>query len=728
MVSRLALSVIVVSVVAIAATSIVGLGAGERAVERVTERRLGAVRTAEQFELVAFVAGAQATVEGLAASPMTAAAVTAFSDGFRSITVPPPAVQADERSAILAHYRDEVVPALEASTGRPQDPRRLIPETAIGLHLQHRLLVADAATSAGVTRDAVASADDADWFATFAEYDPVYLDVADRLGADELALVDRRGDVVYSARRSTDVATNLLVGPYSGQSFASAVRRALRSTTDEAAFVDLSVYAAAGGRPVWFLVAPVRDPSGEVIGSLALRWTVEPLNAAVAAAAGGPEGLGETAEVLVAGTDRLLRVDPRGFRESPTTYLADAVEAGTLTEADAALARARGTTALLQLADGDVVEAAMTSEGGMLRRTDHLGRPAIMSFGPTVSSLADWVVVSQVPEDEPGALLDDYRRRLLFAAALLIGVITFGAVAWAQRIVRPLRAAGERLTEAAPTADRGTVDVVPGTIDLDGLVDPPTPPIRSGCEEFVRLVDGFERMQATLHRRRDEVARADDRRRSVLRSLLPGPVAARVDSGDRAYVDRVGSASAIVIMIHPRDGAVLDRGRSVDHLLDALVGTIDAKAAMHGVERVKLVGDACFCAVGHQRPYLDHARRAASFARDLLDGAEDWPVRIAIGVASGPVNVGLGGSSHLVFDVWGATVTQAAGLARRAPVATVAVTDATRERLPSSVPTEHDADLDAWRLTVSTVDGDGDGDGGSDVDGDVPTVGGRAWS
>lgn len=703
--SRLAGAVILAGALTVGVASVVGLQAGGRAVDEIVDRRLGATRVAEQYELSAYLAGVRGTVSGVASSPMTAEAIVAFSDAFPSLRLAPGVRLTRMRTELLDHYGEAVVPVLEAATGRPHDPRRLLPETSAGVHLQHLLLVegsADLGAGPGVdaagessAAAAVRAADELEWLRWYATYDLIYRDIADRLAADELVLVDADGTVVYAARSSPDVGTNLFVGPHSGQALAMAARRTIDGELTDVELVGLVMYAPALGRPVWFAVAPVVD-DGEVIGAIALRWTVDPINQVFAADIAGGQGVGDTGEVYAAGADRLLRSDPRAFRESPAQYLADAVAAGTLSPEQAALIRARGTTALVQRADGDVVAAATTGEAGVMHRTDHLGREAIMSFGLLDDADLDVVVVSQVAAAEPGAAQDDVRRTLIFAAVMLVAVLTFAATAWAQHIVRPLRLVGDRI---AARRVRG-----------DGAPDPDAVPIASTYDEFARLVEGFESMQTSLADRRIAVEEAYGHRRDVLRALLPPWVAARVEAGDRSFVDRVASASVIVVVLYGPDG---EQVSTIRNGLDEIVALLDEVAHRHGVDRIKLVGDTYFAGVGHLHPYLDHTRRAAAFAADLLatvarraviGAGHDRPaVNVAIGLASGPVSVGLGGSTHLVFDVWGTTVNDAYRLARRAPIGTTLLTDAIRDRLPGETAV-HRVELPggaAWALDVA---------------------------
>lgn len=669
MATRLATSVVAVTAVTVAVTSVVGVRSGMQATERLLEQRLASIRSAELFELTSLVESTRGIVAGLADSPMTADALDRFATSFAEVELPDRATLAEQRDEVAERVARDLVPALAAASARPVGPRDLVPETDVGVHLHHlvlqRIAEPDGELGPTLARDVDDPGGDSRWAAVHADLHPHYRTVAARLGADDLALVASDGTVVYSVEKAPDFATNLRIGPQSGGSLATTLRSFVTGGRDPVV-TDLSAYEPALGRPTWFLAAPV-VVDGELRGMVAIRLGVERLNEVLADGTGGDEGFGETGEVYLAGSDNRLRSDPRRFREAPGAYLTDAREASTLTDAEVDLARARGSTALLQRADGDVVGAA-AGDGSteLLRRVDHLGRDSLMVATPFEVADLEWVIVAQLTHDEAARPVTDYRRLLLLVAAVVMALVTFGAVAWANRVVRPVRLVSERLRERRAGLAALADDPVPATTSR-----------RHGCDEFQRLVDGFAAMDAQLLTRRHEIEVAHQEWLDVLRSLLPSSVADRIDEGDRSVFDRVPSATVAVVVLH---GAELDAGA------DAVIATLDRIAERHGLERVKLVGDSCFVAVGHRQPVLDHARRAVVFARELVDElTEHHTVRPGVGVASGSVNVGLSGSAKLVYDVWGPTVAEAYALARRVAPGDVAWSDQTAERLPDDV-------------------------------------------
>ena len=125
--------------------------------------------------------------------------------------------------------------------------------------------------------------------------------------------------------------------------------------------------------------------------------------------------------------------------------------------------------------------------------------------------------------------------------------------------------------------------------------------------------------------------------------------------------------------------------------IDQLVDEVDGLAALHGLERIKLVGDMYFAGCGLSQPYLDHVPRSAAFAleardaiRELSEGYLIHP-EVGAGIDSGPVTVGLSGSSRLVYDAWGETTTAAHYLARLAKPGEILISETVKGLLPPDI-------------------------------------------
>ena len=138
------------------------------------------------------------------------------------------------------------------------------------------------------------------------------------------------------------------------------------------------------------------------------------------------------------------------------------------------------------------------------------------------------------------------------------------------------------------------------------------------------------------------------------------------------------------------------------------VEELDSVGTRHGVERAKLVGDVYYAGCGLNQWYLDHAPRAVAYAREVIDAlhalvaGENIDLTIAVGIKSGPVIIGLTGSSRLVYDLWGDTVDGAHFLARAALAGQILVAESTKALIPAEeaiVPwVGATTDVPAWEI------------------------------
>ena len=104
---------------------------------------------------------------------------------------------------------------------------------------------------------------------------------------------------------------------------------------------------------------------------------------------------------------------------------------------------------------------------------------------------------------------------------------------------------------------------------------------------------------------------------------------------------------------------------------------------LHGLEKIKTIGDAFLATAGVLEPVDDALRAAVSCALAISDEAarsgRGWQVRS--GVHIGPVMAGIVGHERYQFDVWGDTVNVASRLTGAASPGAVALTEQTSARL-----------------------------------------------
>ena len=672
--TRLAAAVVVISFIALAVATLVGLRTGEQLGKDIYQNRLSSLQTTGASNVAAQLQSTTRMATSLAASPQATIAVDKFAAALQTLDGLPAADLAFDLDQMIEDYNEKYIEPL-ADHGRDVKLPDLVSDGDAALYLQYLYAVELGAI------DEPSLIDDADdgsqWSEVHAVVHPVYRDVVDELDLLDLYLIDSSDlRVLYSVAKGPDLGTSLKVGPFSGSVLANTVKRVVDDPSAGAAVSDLRFYSGVPDTPVGVIASPVMD-GNRLVGVLALMYDgMDFTDILTADGKWEQAGYPETSDTYLIGDDSTNRSDPRLFIEDPTAYLDASQEAGVLSEPDRIAIEAAGTTVLIQ----PVIEATFTAgedgDDGITRRSSLTGADVASVVAPVPNDDVNWLVVAEVDIEAAESDVDSFRDVLTVGAAIFIIIIAFFAVTWSSWIMRPVRVISERLGS--------------GRASSKPLNIPDNAPI-----ELQNLASSFESMSNTLDQQQVRLALVREERLQAMRKMLPTAVAERIASGDVQAVDDVAHATVIVLVVLGLGDLVRADDAATDReLVDRLHAELDDLAIQHGIDRIKVVGDAYFAAVGHDRPFIDHAPRAIAFAADAGDAIRDLSVDspadldTAIGISTGPVTVGMTGGARLVYDVWGPTVTAAHHLARRANRGQVLITEQTKELLPENIETD----------------------------------------
>ena len=204
-----------------------------------------------------------------------------------------------------------------------------------------------------------------------------------------------------------------------------------------------------------------------------------------------------------------------------------------------------------------------------------------------------------------------------------------------------------------------------------------------------RITSALEKKR-WIDRERDYLRQIESEKRradALLEAILPGQIVTRLQAGEEVIADRFDAATILFADIVGFSG-VASRLPAIELIrrLDAMFGMFDSLAEMHGVEKIKTIGDAYMAACGIPQPVTDHAHRVVALGKSMLDSlartaaAEDR-FHIRVGVHTGPVIAGLIGKRRFVYDVWGETVNIASRLESQGIADRMQISEATRNAL-----------------------------------------------
>jgi methyl-accepting chemotaxis protein len=245
-------------------------------------------------------------------------------------------------------------------------------------------------------------------------------------GYRDLYLFDLKGFMVYSVNKAEDFGTSFAEGgPLAGTSLGQVFQQAVAiENPDDLVFADFAPYQAAGGLPASFFAKPVFNAQGRKVGVLAIQLPSERLDAVI----GDRTGLGQTGEVLVVGTDGLLRSD------------------STFTEAN---------DALVTPFAGPVLDTALAGTPNNGETSAYRATDMLVAAAPITTRGQPWAAVAVMATDEVLAPVAEMRNMMLVIGAGLLAVVAALSLLFSRAITKPIT----RLTGTMEALAQGDLEV-----------------------------------------------------------------------------------------------------------------------------------------------------------------------------------------------------------------------------------------------------------------------------
>ena len=208
----------------------------------------------------------------------------------------------------------------------------------------------------------------------------------------DIFLLDTEGNLVYSVVKELDYATNMRRGQWAETDLAKAFRKAAENPRpDYLAFFDFRPYPPSLDAPASFISTPVIGAAGELLGVLAFQMPIGRINAIM----GNLEGMGETGESYIVGTDYLMRSDSRFSEES---------------------------TILIRRIVSKAAREALAGRSGVEEMIDYRGVPVMSAYRSFEFLGTRWALIAEIDLEELSQPIFTMQYTLMIVG---LGVITF---------------------------------------------------------------------------------------------------------------------------------------------------------------------------------------------------------------------------------------------------------------------------------------------------------------
>lgn len=665
--AKLFTTLVLLGVIAVLVTGVLGYFRAQNALEKAVFDQLTAARQTKTRQVETYFRTIQADLRLLATSKMVVDATREFRiavDQLDRAGVPP-----ELQKKVGDWYAANFIPQMTRILGREPALSDYLPVGGAPYHLQYHYIVEN--PNPAERRKLLDDAGDrSDYSRLHAVYHPLMRAAATTVGFFDFMIADSKsGRLIYTVQKEVDFTTSLQFGPYRRSNAAAVVARCAESADRSAVCLeDFAPYAPSGGAPIAFMGAPVID-QGIVIGVLIAQLSNEEIDDVVTSGRRWrQEGFGDTGEAYLVGPDHLVRSGPRAFYENRDGYFAELRAVGADDEELDAIQR-YGTPVLHQRIDTKATRAALAGVEGTGEIIGYRGVPTLASWGPLAIPGVKWALVAKIDSAEAFAPIARLRQDLLLVGGLALLVVAATAAWLSRALLGPLRELTAGVKRFAAGDYRASV------------------PVRTR-DEIGQLCAAFNGMVEELREKNVVIENKNRENEELLLNVLPAPIANRLRGGEEriadgfaevtvAFADLVGF-TALTSEMPPQE---------VVTFLNGLFTRFDAAANDLGIEKIKTVGDAYMAVCGLPVPVANHAERMVRMAIRMVHITREHamehnvPMKLRVGVNSGPVVAGVIGKSKYIYDLWGDTVNLASRMESGSIPDAVQVTRAVYERL-----------------------------------------------
>lgn len=320
-------------------------------------------------------------------------------------------------------------------------------------------------------------------------FHPFFLEYLSRFGYYDIFIADiHNGNIVYTVYKEVDFGTSLEDGPFSKTNIAAVYRDVKAHGLDSAGYysvVDYEPYNPSYNQHAAFIGAPIIQ-ADSLIGVLIFQMPIDKIDDVMTNKAGWDKvGLGKTGETYLVGNDYKIRNQSRFLLEDSAAYFKMIADLGT----DAATInkiRNTRTSIGLQEVKTDGTQDALAGNTNAKIFDDYRGVPVLSAYRPLNIPGLNWVIMSEIDEEEAFAPVYQLRMQIIIGCSVLVVLLLIVSYFVSRSFSKPLHILSTDAIELA----KGNFDVEIGIKRKD---------------EIGVLATSFRKMQHSIRKLVDEL-------------------------------------------------------------------------------------------------------------------------------------------------------------------------------------------------------------------------------
>ncbi len=281
------------------------------------------------------------------------------------------------------------------------------------------------------TKEEFVSAQDGSTYSEFhRQHHPVFLEFMNRFTFQDIFLVNKDGDIVYSVTKEIDFATNLNEGGAFADTGLGKVYKMLSDNPkpEQVALVDFAPYLPSYQTQAAFIGAPIFDGIKQ-LGMLIFQLPIDKINDIMTYDRSWRlDESGKTGETVIVAEDKTMRNDSRSFVENKEIYLANIAQTG-LDSRIVENMEQKDTTVGLQTVDNLGTQSALGGVTGYDVFEDYKGVPVLSAYAPVNVPGLNWAIFSNLSEVESLEQLQILQSGIqLGSLYIAVGVVLGGSL------------------------------------------------------------------------------------------------------------------------------------------------------------------------------------------------------------------------------------------------------------------------------------------------------------